>query len=149
MRGGKVQSPSAADFFVYYDAKFTSDGRRMATLSGPWNSNDRFGTTRLRMWALRQPTAHPLRFAPGHTMGAASFSPDGTRLATADLRGFLWIIDAATAKPIAGPLTNGLGYLRGLAWTPDGRRSIDADLAASDRSRHRLRRGRTACGGQP
>jgi WD40 repeat protein len=110
------------------EGEFSSSGDRLVTLSGPWDSTRRFGTTQMRLWDLRARGARPLRFSSGAFLSALSFSSDGSRVAAADFRGRLWILDASTAKLLVGPLTNGTTYLRGLAWTPDGHRVVASSM---------------------
>lgn len=110
------------------DAEFSMSGDALVTLSGPWDTTRRVGTTQMRLWSLSNRGAQPLRFSPGSSMTTASFSPDGSRLAVADMEGLMWILDAANMKPQWGPLTNGTAYLRGLAWTPDGQRLVASSM---------------------
>jgi WD40 repeat protein len=60
-----------------------------------------------------------------YTLGAA-LSPDGTRVATADLEGYLRVYDAATGKPVLPAIRASADYLYSVAWSGDGARIVTA-----------------------
>jgi WD40 repeat protein/DNA-binding SARP family transcriptional activator len=59
-------------------------------------------------------------------MFAAAFSPDGRRVATADEEGLLGVWDAATGKPLLGPIPASGQYVYSVAWSSDGSRLVTA-----------------------
>jgi WD40 repeat protein/DNA-binding SARP family transcriptional activator len=60
-----------------------------------------------------------------YLLGTA-LSPDGTRVATADLEGYLWVRDAATGKPLLPGIRASASYLYSVGWSPDGTRLVTA-----------------------
>src|SRR5215470_4718281 len=59
-------------------------------------------------------------------MLGAALSPDGTRVATADLEGYLRVYDAATGKPVLPAIRASANYLYSVAWSSDGARLVTA-----------------------
>src|SRR5215471_2866841 len=59
----------------------------------------------------------------------AALSPDGTRVATADLEGYLRVLNAATGKPVLPGIRASALYAYSVAWSRDGSRLV---TAASD-----------------
>jgi WD40 repeat protein len=59
-------------------------------------------------------------------MLGAALSPDGTRVATADTEGYLWVRDAATGKPVLPAIRASGNYLYAVAWSSDGTRIVTA-----------------------
>jgi len=57
-------------------------------------------------------------------MLGAAISPDGTRVATTDLEGFLRIWDATTGKPVLPAIRASAGYVYSVAWSSDGSRLV-------------------------
>src|SRR5262249_1004737 len=55
-----------------------------------------------------------------------ALSPDGTRVATADLEGYLWVRDAATGKPLLPGIRASASYVYSVGWSPDGTRLVTA-----------------------
>jgi len=58
-----------------------------------------------------------------HLLGAA-LSPDGTRVATADLEGYLRVLNAATGKPVLPAIRASALYVDSVAWSSDGSRLV-------------------------
>jgi WD40 repeat protein len=59
-------------------------------------------------------------------MLGAALSPDGTRVATADLEGWLRVVDAASGKLVLPPIRASATYVDSVAWSPDGSRLVTA-----------------------
>src|SRR5262249_58211741 len=82
-------------------------------------------TARVRSAATGEPLLPPLRHFG--SVGAARFSANGKRLATAsaDNSGRVW--DAATGEPLTPPLSHrGWGRVTDVAFSPDGDRLVTA-----------------------
>jgi WD40 repeat protein len=59
-------------------------------------------------------------------MLGAALSPDGTRVATADLEGWLRVVDAASGKLVLPAIRASATYVDSVAWSPDGSRLVTA-----------------------
>jgi WD40 repeat protein/DNA-binding SARP family transcriptional activator len=59
-------------------------------------------------------------------MLGAALSPDGKRVATADLEGYLRVLDAATGKPVLPAIRASGNYVDSVNWSPDGARLVTA-----------------------
>jgi WD40 repeat protein len=59
-------------------------------------------------------------------MLGAALSPDGTRVATADLEGYLWVRDAATGRPVLPAIRASASYVWSVNWSRDGTRLVTA-----------------------
>lgn len=59
-------------------------------------------------------------------MLGAALSPDGTRVATADLEGWLRVLEAATGKLVLPPIRASATYVDSVAWSRDGSRLVTA-----------------------
>jgi WD40 repeat protein len=59
-------------------------------------------------------------------MLGAALSPDGTRVATADLEGFLRVWNAATGKQVLPGIRASAGYVYSVGWSSDGTRLVTA-----------------------
>jgi len=66
------------------------------------------------------------------TMGVA-YSPDGTKLATADFDGFLRLWDPATGTALRAPLALSQNPLNSVNWSPNGRTIVTVDWAGAVR----------------
>jgi len=59
-------------------------------------------------------------------MLGAALSPDGTRVATADLEGWLRVVDAASGKLVLPAIRASATYVDSVSWSPDGSRLVTA-----------------------
>jgi len=59
-------------------------------------------------------------------MLGAALSPDGTRVATADLEGYLRVWNAATGKQVLPGIRASAVYVYSVAWSSDGSRVVTA-----------------------
>jgi WD40 repeat protein len=59
-------------------------------------------------------------------MFGAALSPDGTRLATADLEGWLRVLNTATGKPVLPAIRASATYLDSVAWSSNTSRLVTA-----------------------
>ena len=59
-------------------------------------------------------------------MLGAALSPDATRVATADLEGYLRVLNAATGKPMLSAIRASALYVYSVAWSSDGSRLVTA-----------------------
>jgi WD40 repeat protein len=59
-------------------------------------------------------------------MLGAAVSPDGKRVATADLEGYLRVLDAATGKPVLPTIRASGNYVDSVNWSSDGTRLVTA-----------------------
>jgi WD40 repeat protein len=59
-------------------------------------------------------------------MLGAALSPDGTRVARADLEGYLRVLNAATGTPVLPAIRASANYLYSVAWSSDGSRLVTA-----------------------
>jgi len=97
---------------------FSADGRTLATTVYLRN---------VRLWdvATGQPKGPALGPFPAglhqDDIMALSLSPDGTKVATASRDATARIWDAATGQPLTDSLPCGSGWLRAVAFSPDGR----------------------------
>jgi len=61
-------------------------------------------------------------------MFGAALSPDGTKVATADIEGYLWVRDAATGKPVLPPIRASATYLKSVDWNSNGTRLVTGGI---------------------
>jgi len=66
-------------------------------------------------------------------MFGAALSPDGTRVATADLEGYLRVWNASTGKQVLPAIRASAAYLYSAAWSSDGSRLVTAGSDATVR----------------
>jgi WD40 repeat protein len=66
-------------------------------------------------------------------MLGAAISPDGTRVATADLGGYLRVWNTATGQQVMPAIRASAGYLYSVAWSSDGSRLVTAGSDATVR----------------
>jgi WD40 repeat protein len=59
-------------------------------------------------------------------MLGAALSPDGTRVATADLEGWLRVLDATSGKLVLPAIRAAATYVDSVSWSPDGSRLVTA-----------------------
>ena len=59
-------------------------------------------------------------------MLGAALSPDGTRVATADLEGWLRVLDAMSGKLVLPPIRASARYVNSVAWSSDGSQLVTA-----------------------
>jgi len=59
-------------------------------------------------------------------MLGAALSPDGKRVATADLEGWLRVLDATSGKPVLPAIRASATYVDSVAWSRDGSRLVTA-----------------------
>ena len=126
---GQPISPALQHPSPVWDAAFSPDGRRLATVCGNYDDSR---TTAARVWdaTTGQPLSPPIKL-PGGT-GHARFSPDGQRLLTTsasvpqeELEARVW--DWRTGRPAAPPLR----HADGVPWaefSPDGHRVLTASF---------------------
>jgi WD40 repeat protein len=122
--GGHADSSTVSFIFATYAAAFSSDGKRIVTVSGL--------TARLWDAETGKPIGEPLE-GHGHGVRSAAFSPDGKRIVTAswDSTARLW--DAENGKPVGEPLGDQKSWeLHSAAFSPDGKRVV---IASQDNAR--------------
>jgi len=61
-------------------------------------------------------------------MLGAALSPDGTKVATADLEGYLRVRDAATGEPVLPPIRASATYLDSVDWNSSGSRLVTGGI---------------------
>jgi WD40 repeat protein/DNA-binding SARP family transcriptional activator len=61
-------------------------------------------------------------------MLGAALSPDGTRVATADLEGYLWVRDATTGQAVMPSIRASATYLDSVAWNRSGSRLVTGGI---------------------
>ena len=61
-------------------------------------------------------------------MLGAALSPDGRKVATADLEGYLWVRDAATGRPVLPPIRASATYLDSVSWNRSGSRLVTGGI---------------------
>jgi WD40 repeat protein/DNA-binding XRE family transcriptional regulator len=109
---------------------FSPDGTILASadgslLFGAGSGGD--GTVRLWNPATSQPVGAPIQTGSG--LGEVVFSPDGTRLASADNDGTVRLWDPATGQPVGKPIyaTTARYGVSAVAFSRDGTRLASAD----------------------
>jgi RNA polymerase sigma factor (sigma-70 family) len=106
-----------------YSLSFSPDGRTLIT--GGWDKMIRFwdpadGKLKKEFLAVLPDNVRRAGGRDDVRVFAVAYSPDGTRIAGADLGGRLWIWDADTMKPRAITETKDIPRYNTLAWSPDG-----------------------------
>jgi WD40 repeat protein len=96
---------------TFTTAQFSRDGRRLLT-AGKCGAVVWDLQTRAVRWQISVPVGW-----------FAAYSPDGSRVATANLDGTALVWDAETGRPVSPPLPHG-GFVWNVAFSPDGRRLL-------------------------
>src|SRR5262249_34745371 len=76
---------------------------------------------RLRLWDVATGTRRKEIQGPGAWILAVAVSPDGAQIAARDWAGNLSVREVATGRQVAFAQLGGVGQMKGLAFSPDGR----------------------------
>jgi WD40 repeat protein/tetratricopeptide (TPR) repeat protein/tRNA A-37 threonylcarbamoyl transferase component Bud32 len=114
LRSGRRVGQPLVDTSRFTKAGFSPDGSRIASTHGP--------TVRIWSSATGLPVGAPF---PHISRSDIAFSPDGTRLATADTEQTARIWDIETGQPVTEPLPH-KSPISKLQFSPDGKRLVSA-----------------------
>src|SRR5262245_35438928 len=151
-RAGNRTSPTTEKWWVLGDGKKTgeedwigaiscnADGSQLAYWIQPGARIEASGAYSRSNLILVVGKKRGQKWADAESLTEPSFSPDGSRVLTAAMKGSLWFPLIASAK---GEETRGPGYgvVSGFAWRPDGQEIAYAAMAADPKAARRQPKG--------
>jgi WD40 repeat protein len=109
---------------------------------GSWLVSGGDGDDRLRLWDVTTGTLRKEIPGPGARILSVAVSPDGAQIAAVGWSGNLSVRDLATGRQVALVQLGGVGQMKGLAFSPDGRwlasTTADFEVALWDAKTYRL-----------
>jgi WD40-like Beta Propeller Repeat len=147
-RAGNRTSPTTEKWWVLADGKRTgeedwigaiacnADGSQLAYWVQPGAKIERDGAYSRSNLSLVVGKRRGQKWQDAEALTAPAFSPDGTRVATAAMKGSQWFALVAGAK---GEETRGAGHglISGIAWRPDGQEIAIAAVASDPKGARR------------
>src|SRR5262249_39187449 len=88
---------------------------------GSWLVSGGDEDDRLRLWDVATGTLRKEIPGPGPWILSVAVSPDGAQIAARDWAGNLTVREVATGREVASVRLGGVGQMKGLAFSPDGR----------------------------
>jgi WD40-like Beta Propeller Repeat len=131
-RAGNRTTPTTEKWWIHVDGKKTAeedwigaiacnaDGSQLAYWTQPGAKIERDGAYSRTNLVLVVGKLRGARWADGESLTPPVFGPDGSRVATAAMKGNKWFVLVAGGKG-EEPRGQGHGAISGVAWRPDGK----------------------------